>query len=111
MNYHSLTDADGRIVPGPEIMRWTREHAGLPSMGFFDYTVADGALCGVIQTGFEHGTLAAGMALRILDGERAGNIPIFSTTQGLTMFNLNMARKLRIDIPEDLLQEAAALVE
>lgn len=108
---HGLTDAEGRIVPGPEVMHWTREHAGLPSVGFFDYTVADGALCGVIQTGFEHGTLAAGMALRILDGERAGDIPIVSTTQGLTMFNLKVARKLRIDIPEDLLQEAAALVE
>lgn len=111
MTYHSLTDAEGQLVPDREVMRWTREHLPLPSMGFFDYTVADGALCGVIQTGFEHGTLAAGMALRILDGKRAGDIPIVSTTQGLTMFNLNMARKLRINIPDDLLQEAAALVE
>jgi len=111
MTYHSLTDAEGRIVPGSEVMRWTREHATIPSLGFFDYTVADGALCGVIQTGFEHGTLAADMALRILNGERPKNIPIVSTTRGLTMFNLKMAKKLRIDIPDNLLQEAAALVE
>jgi ABC-type uncharacterized transport system substrate-binding protein len=73
--------------------------------------VADGALCGVIQTGFEHGTLAAGMALRILDGKRAGDIPIMDKTQGLTMLNLKTARKLRIGIPDALLQEATALVE
>lgn len=111
MTYHGLTDTEGRIVPSQEVMHWTREHANIPSLGFFDYTVADGALCGVIQTGFEHGTLAADMALRILSGERAGDIPIVSTTQGLTMLNLKMARKLRIDIPENLLQEATALVE
>lgn len=111
MTYHGLTDTDGRIVPSQEVMHWTREHANIPSLGFFDYTVADGALCGVIQTGFEHGTLAADMALRILNGERPKNIPIVSTTRGLTMFNLKMAKKLRIDIPDNLLQEAAALVE
>ena len=111
MTYHSLTDAEGRIVPSQEVMRWTREHANIPSLGFFDYTVADGALCGVIQTGFEHGTLAANMALRILNGERAGGIPVVNTTRGLTMFNLKTAKKLRIDIPENLLQEAVALVE
>jgi len=111
LNYHNLTDAAGQIVPDREVMRWTRNNVIIPSLGFFDYTVADGALCGVIQTGFEHGTLAAGMALRILNGERVVDIPVVSKTQGLTMLNVNMARKLRIDIPEGLLQEATALVE
>jgi ABC-type uncharacterized transport system substrate-binding protein len=111
LNYHNLTDAAGQVVPDHEVMRWTRENMVLPSVGFFDYTVADGALCGVIQTGFEHGTLAGGMALRILNGERVVDIPSVSTTRGLTMLNMKMARKLRIDIPEGLLQEATALVE
>jgi len=109
--YHDLLDAAGKSVPDSEVMRWTAENTSIPSLGFFDYTVADGALCGVIQTGFEHGTLAAGMALRILDGERAGDIPIVEKTQGLTMLNLKTARKLRISIPDALTKEAAALVE
>ncbi len=111
LNYHNLLDSDGQPVPDSDVMRWTGENTTIPSLGFFDYTVADGALCGVIQTGFEHGTLAAGMALRILDGERATDIPIVDKTQGLTMLNLKTARKLRIGIPDALLQEAAALVE
>jgi len=111
LNYHNLLDSAGQPVPDEEVMRWTGENTAIPSLGFFDYTVADGVLCGVIQTGFEHGTLAAGMALRILDGERAGDIPIIDRTRGLTMLNLKTARKLRIGIPGALLQEATALVE
>lgn len=111
LNYHNLLDSAGQPVHDNEVMRWTGENTVIPSLGFFDYTVADGALCGVIQTGFEHGTLAAGMALRILEGERAGDIPITDTTQGLTMLNMKTARKLRIGIPDAILQEATALVE
>lgn len=111
MTYHNLTDAAGRMVPAEEIMLWTRNNATLPSLGFFDYTVADGALCGVIQTGFEHGSLAAAMALRILGGERAGDIPVTGSTRGLLMLNMATAGKLGIEIPHLLLQEAAAIVE
>jgi ABC-type uncharacterized transport system substrate-binding protein len=109
--YHNLPDAGGKPVPDSEVMRWTAENTPIPSLAFFDYTVADGALCGVIQTGFEHGTLAAGMALRILEGALPANIPIVEKTQGLTMLNLKTARKLRISIPDALIEEAAALVE
>jgi hypothetical protein len=108
---HNLTDAEGRIVPAEQVMLWTRDNAALPSLGFFDYAVADGALCGVIQTGFEHGTLAASLALRILGGERAGDIPVVTQTRGLIMLNAFTARKLGIEIPHRLAQEAAAIVE
>ena len=111
LSFHNLLDEAGKSVPDSEVMRWTAENTAIPSLGFFDYAVADGALCGVIQTGFEHGTLAAGMALRILDGERAGDIPIVEKTQGLIMLNLKTARKLRMNIPDALIGEAAALVE
>lgn len=111
LNFNDLNDEKGQIVPASEVMLWTRENAAVPTVGFFDYTIADGALCGVIQTGFEHGTLAAAMALRILSGERASDIPIMTTVQGLTMINLNTASKLQIEIPALLLQEAAAIVE
>ena len=109
--YHQLTGDDGRPVPSEEVMLWTRDNAVLPSLGFYDYTVADGALCGVILTGFEHGSQAADLALRILGGERAGDIPLTVTTKGLIMVNLAVARKLGIDVPTPLIQEAAALVE
>ncbi|WP_028576035.1 ABC transporter substrate-binding protein [Desulfomicrobium escambiense] len=111
MTYNNLTDAEGHIVPAEQVMLWTRDNAALPTLGFYDYTVADGTLCGVIQTGFEHGTLAASLALRILGGERAGDIPVITQTRGLIMLNSLTARKLGIEIPHRLSQEAAALVE
>jgi len=111
LTYHNLLDANGEPVPDSEVMRWTAKYTAIPSLGFFDYTVADGALCGVIQTGFEHGTLAAGMALRILGGTLPADIPIVDKTQGLIMLNLKTAKKLRMNIPDALIGEAAALVE
>ena len=110
LTYHNLAD-DGRIMPSRDVIFWTRDNADLPTLGFFDYSVADGVLCGVIQTGFEHGTLAAKLALRILAGERAGDIPVITSTQGLTMLNAATAEKLGIEIPFLLSQEAAAIVE
>jgi len=111
LTYHNLTGEDGDVVPSRDVIFWTRDNTDLPTLGFFDYTVADGALCGVIQTGFEHGTLAADLTLRILAGERAGNIPVITRTRGLTMLNAATAEKLGIEIPFLLSQEAAAIVE
>lgn len=111
MTYHHLAGDDGQAVPSEEVMFWTRDNAALPTLGFYDYTVADGALCGVILTGFEQGSMAADMTLRILAGERPGDIPPATASKGLIMINLVVAGKLGIEIPALLAQEAAALVE
>ena len=101
----------------PNILTMTEQFYQILSDGrvFVDFGPVTMAMMasknGVIQTGFEHGTLAAAMALRILSGERASDMPIMTTVQGLTMINLKTANKLRIEIPEHLLQEAAAIVE
>jgi ABC-type uncharacterized transport system substrate-binding protein len=63
-----------------------------------DFAIKDGVLCGVAESGEEHGYLSAQMVLQILEGKAAGDIPMRTAKKGTVMFNANTARKLGFDI-------------
>lgn len=96
---------DRQSMPADEVMRWTVDHSGLPVVGFLSYAVDDGALCGVVELGAEHGRIAAAMVMRLLDGEPAAAIPIEAPDGGQSMINLGTARRLGIEPAATLLEE------
>ncbi|MCF7983125.1 MAG: hypothetical protein K9L70_01860 [Thiohalocapsa sp.] len=104
--YHTVRRRAGDTysMPAAEVMAWTIAHAGMPVLGFLSYAVDDGALCGVVELGTEQGRAAAAMAMRLLEGQRAEDIPIETPDGGQSMINLATARRLGIE-------PAAALVE
>jgi ABC-type uncharacterized transport system substrate-binding protein len=97
--YHTVKEkAGGDSIPSKEIMDWTMANNRLPSVGFLDFSIEDGLLCGIVESGEEHGFLAAQMALQILKGKAAGDIPVRTARKGTVMFNAKTARKLGVDI-------------
>jgi ABC-type uncharacterized transport system substrate-binding protein len=93
--YHTVRrwPQDSISMPPSEVMAWTVEHAGIPVLGFLNFAVDDGAACGVVDLGAEHGRLAGKLALRLLANERAGDIPIISSAAGQSMVNMASARR------------------
>ena len=79
-------------------MNWTRTHNNKPTVGFLDFAVEDGALCGVVESGEEHGSEAARISKQILRGKKAGDFPVRTAQKGTVMLNSNTARKLGIEI-------------
>ncbi len=68
------------------------------------------SLClGTQESGHEHGVWAATTALEILAGKNPGAIPIARSQQGKLYINMNMANKLEIKLPVELIDRAALI--
>jgi len=108
--YHTLTDGAGGASLSPdEVLAWTLANNRLPEFTFFDFTVTDGVLCGRITSGYEQGRAGANIAVRIIDGEKPGNIPVAKPIHGVTMVNQDRAAALSITIPAAALEGAVVV--
>ena len=56
-----LSVGEGPFVFG-EVLRWTLANSRLPEFGLQEFTVRDGALCGVVESGYYQGKRAADRA-------------------------------------------------
>lgn len=101
-----LKDADGRTRTASDIVRYTVAHCSKPSVpvnyGFAELGVLGGAGVDFKDMGRQAGRLVA----RILDGEKAGDLPVEDTNRYALVFNLNRAEELGIIIPADILLAA-----
>ena len=105
--YHTIKEKGIDTSLSPEdVLVWTLENNKLPDCTFSDFTVKDGVLCGVTESGYEQGKAAAKIAVRILNGETPENIPVERPEKGMKMVNETRAKELKIEIPADVLKEA-----
>ncbi|MFH2046965.1 MAG: ABC transporter substrate binding protein [Pseudomonadota bacterium] len=101
--YHTIKrkGQEESMVPR-EVMEWTISNCSIPVVGFFNFTVDDGALLGVVESGIEHGREAAMIAMNILDGKDIKLFPIKTASKGIIMFNNKTACKLKIPVLNEL---------
>ena len=104
--YHTIKEKGGNVsLSSDTVLGWTLKNSQIPEFAFSDFTVRDGALCGVVMSGYVQGKTAAKMALTILAGASPANIPIQCPQEGTPMINKRRAEELNIRIPEDVLKE------
>jgi len=104
--YHTIKEKNGKVsLPSEDVLGWTLQNSKIPEFTFSDFTVRDGALCGVVVSGYAQGKAAAEMTLTILAGASPANIPIECPKEGIPMINEKRAKELNIRIPEDVLKE------
>ena len=110
--YHTLKEDIGgdSLSPG-DVMKWTRENSEIPTVGFFDFAIKDGMLCGVVESGEEHGFEAARMAMELMNGMDISKLPVKTATEGIKMINLSTAKRLGITIPEEIINSADKVLE
>jgi len=110
--YHSLRDErTGAPVTPEAVMAWTRTANRLPTIGFSDYAIKHGQLCGVLGSALEQGQLAGAMARQVLErGVAAGSLPIRSNQTGTVLVNLKTAEQLGIIVPFAIIEAAGVLV-
>ena len=105
--YHTIKEKGVETsLPPEDVLGWTLENSELPDCTFSDFTVRDGVLCGVTESGYEQGKAAAEIAIRILNGEKPENISVERLEKGIPMVNETRAKELNIKIPADMLKEA-----
>jgi ABC-type uncharacterized transport system substrate-binding protein len=103
----TFTDAQGKNVPYPEVLRWTAENSRLPDFSFWESRVGPGTLCVVTVSGYEQGLAAGRMARGILvEGRSPASYPMVPTVKGEPMVNLARAKKLGLPVKTGLLLTA-----
>lgn len=95
--YHAVRSR-GKPVEPKLVMEWTSQHMDKPSIGFSDFAIEDGVLLGHVESGFEHGELAAKLAMEIVKGKKPTEIPIITAQKGMVMVNEKTAARLGIDM-------------
>jgi ABC-type uncharacterized transport system substrate-binding protein len=105
--YHTITqDGSAASMDPQQVLQWTVANCIMPTVGFLDFAIEGGLLCGVVESGEEHGYEAGRMALDLLRGKSIKSLPVKRADKGLKMINLKTAEKLGISVPEDVIKEA-----
>ena len=110
--YHSLRDErTGKVVPPEEAAAWMNSVNVKPTLGFADYALDHGIMCGVLEAGHEQGYLAGSMAREVMSrGGAAGDLPMRINDRGVIMLNLKSAERLNVDIPYEIIEAAGEVV-
>lgn len=82
-----------------------RKNARIPS-GTYNEEFMEFAVVGIVKDPREIGHWAAQTALRILDGESPGDIPVTRNEKGILILNIELARRLGITFEPALLETA-----
>jgi len=111
--YLSLRDEDtDTVVPRETVNAWTIKANKLPTLGFADYVLEDGQLCGVLESGHEQGLLAGAMARQVLErGLKAGGLPVRINQKGVVVVNLKTAERLEIILPFAIIEAAGVVIK
>jgi len=111
--YLSLRDeTTGGVVPAATVNAWTAAHNKLPTLGFADYVLEHGQLCGVLESGQEQGALAGAMARQVLErGVAAGSLPVRLNKKGMVVVNLKTAEHLGLIVPFAIIQVAGVVIK
>ncbi len=105
--YFTLEQSDSdESVPDAQVLKWTLDNTTLPTFSFENFSVQNGVLCGETQSGYEQGKEAALMAKEIMDGTNPSDLPVRMPKKGTLTINEKTAKKLDINIPEELKQKA-----
>ena len=87
----------GRFYTTEEVMRAIYNHAKVPIYTAWEFLLGHGAVGGRLISGFQHGQTAAALALRILGGEKADDVPVYREPTGEYGFDYDVMRRLNID--------------
>jgi len=111
--YHSLRDERTGAPVSPEtVSAWTAKANKRPTLGFVDYALEHGQLCGVLESGREQGALAGSMARQVLGrGVTAGSLPVRVNQKGVVVVNLKTAERMGIAIPYAIIEAAGVVIK
>jgi len=89
-------DRDGHVLSHEENLERLAPHCAVPIYAVWDFYLGHGIVGGKLTSGEKEGRMVAGMALRILSGESARDIPLETSP---TEFKFDCEQLARFDVP------------
>ncbi|NDV19618.1 response regulator [Pseudodesulfovibrio sp. JC047] len=88
---------DGRFSTAQEVVESISKHSSVPIYTCWGFLIGHGTVGGHMISGFLHGKTAAELALKVLDGTPAEDIPIYDKPIGEYIFDYTVMERLGID--------------
>ena len=102
----SLRDTDGNTYTAPDIFKWTIKNSQKPGMALNYFFSKLGIFGGAAVNFKTMGYQAGAMAVKILHGTKAGDLPVEDARNYAIVFNTARADELGIKIPFEILGAA-----
>ncbi|MBF0465032.1 MAG: hypothetical protein HQK88_06500 [Nitrospirae bacterium] len=102
-NYRKILRSKGtsELVPPKELIDFTIKHSKVPVIGTNAFFGDDGGMLAIATSPFEQGTVAAKMAVDILDNKtHPKDIPIAVTSQFVVSMNDSRVKEFHFDLPK-----------
>jgi len=99
--YWTIKNAQNKIIPYQEILKWVVKNSPIPTLGYTNWSVDYGQVAAYVTKGITHGQVAAESALEILDGKvPPSSIPPKKDSKGELQLNQKQLIKYKIQVPE-----------
>ncbi len=89
-------DRLGRLFSYNESVFLVAQNSPVPVYTTMEFNLGYGVVGGLIVTGYDQGEMAGKIALRILQGEKAGDIPVMTISPKHYMFDYELLKKYHI---------------
>ena len=107
-----IVDSDGGLYKEHEadMKRFVEANTKVPTGAAYDF-MAPYALIDFAKVAQEQGDWSARAALQILEGKSPASIPVAKNSQGKLIVNTRIAKALGVDVPYEVLESAAQIIE
>jgi hypothetical protein len=95
----TTSTSNGQYLSPHEVMGWIVENSPVPVFGLWDFAISDGAVAGLVISGYDQGAAAADIAVQIIRGTDVASIEVRAPSRNLLAMNLAAARAWELQIP------------
>lgn len=92
------SDSTGRTVEFDQFSSELGERSSVPVYHIYDFGLNHGAFGGSLISGLIQGQTAAGLAVRILEGEQADQIPVVNNSSVRSVFDYNELQRFGVSV-------------
>ncbi len=97
-------DKAGQFFTYEESLAVVYKNSQVPIYGLWDFYIGKGIVGGMLTSAYQQGRAAAGLAVRILNGEDIRNIPVIKKSPNIFMFDFKEIKRFKLslfNLPED----------
>jgi ABC-type uncharacterized transport system substrate-binding protein len=110
--YHTLKPEPGAPSMAPaEVFAWTQAHNRQPAVGFLEFTIRDGLLGGIAESGEEQGFECGLMVRELLGGRKASELPLKLARSGTVIIHAAALERLGLEVDFEVLDRADLILE
>ncbi|MFO7881144.1 MAG: ABC transporter substrate binding protein [Kosmotogaceae bacterium] len=105
-----LKDENGEAVDSAEVTRWTANNSAVPVFAIMNYAVEEGAIGGVVNTGYGEGKQAGEIVKKFLSETSLEDVGVEKSENGYVMLNVASAMSAGVSFDSEWFEQVDEVV-